>query len=102
YAELLDDTAVALAPVDATQAEELIRSLRGSGIPVRPRGPPALGGAARLGAPGRRTGAAARGRGGGGRGGRCALAPRGVPSRPRRDRDQPAARDPRWSTCPRC
>ena len=38
YAELLDDTAVALAPVDATQAEELIRSLRGSAILVGARG----------------------------------------------------------------
>jgi len=40
YAELLDDTAVALAPVDATQAEELIRSLRGSAILVGARGRP--------------------------------------------------------------
>jgi acyl-CoA synthetase (NDP forming) len=40
YAELLDDTAVALAPVDATQAEELIRSLRGAAILVGARGRP--------------------------------------------------------------
>jgi len=40
YAELLNDTAVALAPVDATQAEELIRSLRGSAILVGARGRP--------------------------------------------------------------
>jgi acyl-CoA synthetase (NDP forming) len=38
YAELLDDTAVALAPVDATQAEELIRSLRGAAILAGARG----------------------------------------------------------------
>ena len=42
YAELLDDTAVALAPVDATQAEELIRSLRGSAILVGARGRPPM------------------------------------------------------------
>ena len=42
YAELLDDTAVALAPVDATQAEELIRSLRGSAILVGARGRPLM------------------------------------------------------------
>jgi acyl-CoA synthetase (NDP forming) len=40
YAELLDDTAVALAPVDAPQAEELIRSLRGSAILAGARGRP--------------------------------------------------------------
>jgi acyl-CoA synthetase (NDP forming) len=40
YAELLDDTAVALAPVDAAQAEELIRSLRGSAILAGARGRP--------------------------------------------------------------
>ncbi len=40
YAELLDDTAVALAPVDASQAEELIRSLRGSAILAGARGRP--------------------------------------------------------------
>ena len=40
YAELLDDTAVALAPVDAAQAEELIRSLRGAAILAGARGRP--------------------------------------------------------------
>jgi acetate---CoA ligase (ADP-forming) len=40
YAELLADTAVALAPVDAAQAEELIRSLRGSAILAGARGRP--------------------------------------------------------------
>ena len=38
YAELLDDTAVALAPVDAALAEELIRSLRGAPILAGARG----------------------------------------------------------------
>jgi acetate---CoA ligase (ADP-forming) len=42
YAELLDDTAVALAPVDASQAEKLIRSLRGSAILVGARGRPPM------------------------------------------------------------
>jgi acyl-CoA synthetase (NDP forming) len=42
HAELLDDTAVALAPVDATQAEELIRSLRGAPILAGARGRPPL------------------------------------------------------------
>jgi len=40
YAELLDDTAVALAPVDARQAEELIRTLRGAAILTGARGRP--------------------------------------------------------------
>jgi acetate---CoA ligase (ADP-forming) len=38
YAELLEDTAVALAPVDVAQAEELIRSLRGAAILTGARG----------------------------------------------------------------
>jgi acetate---CoA ligase (ADP-forming) len=42
YAELLDDTAVALAPVDAVQAETLIRSLRGAAILEGARGRAAL------------------------------------------------------------
>jgi len=42
YAELLDDTAVALAPVDAVQAETLIRSLRGAAILEGARGRVAL------------------------------------------------------------
>ena len=42
YAELLDDTAVALAPVDASQAEELIRSLRGAAILAGARGRPPM------------------------------------------------------------
>jgi succinyl-CoA synthetase beta subunit len=42
YAELLDDTAVALAPVDRTQAEGLIRSLRGAAILEGTRGRPPL------------------------------------------------------------
>jgi acyl-CoA synthetase (NDP forming) len=42
YAELLDDTAVALAPVDAAQAEELLRSLRGAAILAGARGRPPL------------------------------------------------------------
>jgi acetate---CoA ligase (ADP-forming) len=42
YAELLDDTAVALAPVDRAQAEELIRSLRGAAILQGKRGRPPL------------------------------------------------------------
>jgi acetate---CoA ligase (ADP-forming) len=42
YAELLDDTAVALAPVDAVQAETLIRSLRGGAILEGARGRAAL------------------------------------------------------------
>ncbi len=42
YAELLDDTAVALAPVDRAQAEGLIRSLRGAAILEGTRGRPAL------------------------------------------------------------
>jgi acyl-CoA synthetase (NDP forming) len=42
YTELLDDTAVALAPVDTTQAEELIRSLRGSAILAGARGRPPM------------------------------------------------------------
>jgi acetate---CoA ligase (ADP-forming) len=42
YAELLDDTAVALAPVDTPQAEELIRSLRGAPLLTGARGRPAL------------------------------------------------------------
>jgi len=42
YAELLEDTAVALAPVDDTQAEELIRSLRGAPILTGARGRPGL------------------------------------------------------------
>jgi acyl-CoA synthetase (NDP forming) len=42
YAELLDDTAVALAPVDAEQAEELIDSLRGSAILAGARGRPSV------------------------------------------------------------
>ncbi len=42
YAELLDDTAVALAPVDASQAEKLIRSLRGSAILAGARGRPPM------------------------------------------------------------
>jgi succinyl-CoA synthetase beta subunit len=40
YAELLDDTAVALAPLEAAQAEELIRSLRGAAIMAGVRGRP--------------------------------------------------------------
>ncbi len=40
YAELLDDTAVALAPVDEGLAEELIRSLRGAPILDGARGRP--------------------------------------------------------------
>jgi acyl-CoA synthetase (NDP forming) len=39
---LLDDTAVALAPLDAAQAEELIRSLRGSAILAGARGRPPM------------------------------------------------------------
>jgi acyl-CoA synthetase (NDP forming) len=42
YAELLEDTAVALAPVDGAQAEELIASLRGAPIFKGARGRPAL------------------------------------------------------------
>jgi acyl-CoA synthetase (NDP forming) len=42
YAELLRDTAVALAPVDAAQGEELIRSLRGAPILAGGRGRPPL------------------------------------------------------------
>jgi acyl-CoA synthetase (NDP forming) len=42
YAELLDDTAVALAPVDRTQAEGLIRSLWGAAILDGTRGRPPL------------------------------------------------------------
>ena len=42
FAELLDDTAVALAPVDAAQAEELIGSLKGAAILGGARGRPAL------------------------------------------------------------
>ena len=42
YAELLDDIAVALAPVDAAQAEELLRSLRGAAILAGARGRPPL------------------------------------------------------------
>jgi len=42
YAELLDDSAVALAPVDAVQAETLIRSLRGAAILEGARGRAAL------------------------------------------------------------
>jgi acetate---CoA ligase (ADP-forming) len=42
YAELLEDTAVALAPVDRVQAEELIRSLRGAAILEGARGRPAV------------------------------------------------------------
>jgi acyl-CoA synthetase (NDP forming) len=38
YAELLDDTVVALAPVDTAQAEELIRSLRGAPMLTGARG----------------------------------------------------------------
>ena len=40
YAELLDDTAVALAPVQAAQAEELIRALRGASLLNGARGRP--------------------------------------------------------------
>ena len=42
YAELLEDTAVALAPVDDAEAEELIRSLRGAPILTGARGRPGL------------------------------------------------------------
>ncbi len=42
YAELLEDTAVALAPVDAARAEELVRSLRGAAILEGARGRPAV------------------------------------------------------------
>jgi acetate---CoA ligase (ADP-forming) len=42
YAELLDDTAVALAPVNPAQAEELIRSLKGAAILAGTRGRPPL------------------------------------------------------------
>ena len=42
HAEILDDTAVALAPVDASQAEELVRSLRGAPILTGARGRPPL------------------------------------------------------------
>jgi acetate---CoA ligase (ADP-forming) len=42
YAELLDDTAVALAPIDRAQAEELIYSLRGAAILAGARGRAAL------------------------------------------------------------
>jgi acetate---CoA ligase (ADP-forming) len=42
YAELLEDTAVALAPVDSAQAEELLRSLRGAPMLVGARGRPPL------------------------------------------------------------
>ena len=42
YAELLEDTAVALAPVDDAQAEELIRSLRSAPILTGARGRPGL------------------------------------------------------------
>jgi acyl-CoA synthetase (NDP forming) len=42
YAELLDDTAVALAPVDRTQAEGLVRSLKGAAILEGARGRPPL------------------------------------------------------------
>jgi acetate---CoA ligase (ADP-forming) len=42
YAELLDDTVVALAPVDSVQAEELIRSLKGAAILQGTRGQPPL------------------------------------------------------------
>jgi acetate---CoA ligase (ADP-forming) len=50
YAELLDDTAVALAPVDAEQAEKLILSLRGAAILTGARGRPPLDTAAAAGA----------------------------------------------------
>jgi len=42
YAELLEDTAVALAPVDVGQAEDLIRSLRGAALLSGARGRPPL------------------------------------------------------------
>jgi acyl-CoA synthetase (NDP forming) len=42
YAELLDDTAVALAPVDVAQARELIRTLRGAPILTGARGRPPM------------------------------------------------------------
>jgi acyl-CoA synthetase (NDP forming) len=42
YAELLEDTAVALAPVDTARAQELIRSLRGVAILEGARGRPAV------------------------------------------------------------
>jgi acyl-CoA synthetase (NDP forming) len=42
YAELLEDTEVALAPVDSVQAEELIRSLRGAALLEGARGRPAV------------------------------------------------------------
>jgi acyl-CoA synthetase (NDP forming) len=42
YAELLDDTAVALAPVDAARAVDLIHSLRGAPILAGARGRPHL------------------------------------------------------------
>ena len=80
YAELLDDTAVALA-LDAAQAEELIALVAARrSWPVRGDDRRGLGG---------------------GRGGRRALAPRGVPAPSGRDRDQPLLVTP-GSTCPRC
>jgi acyl-CoA synthetase (NDP forming) len=42
HAEVLGDTAVALAPVAANQAEELIRSLRGAPLLLGARGRPSL------------------------------------------------------------
>lgn len=42
YAELLADTAVALAPIDATLAEALLRSLRGAPLLLGARGRPPL------------------------------------------------------------
>ena len=42
YAELLEDVAVALAPIDEREAAELLRSLRGAPLLDGARGRPAL------------------------------------------------------------
>ncbi len=83
YAEMLDDVAVALAPVGEDQAERMLLSLRA-------RGPPARGPRPAAGRRPRR-----------GRGARGAVARRRRASRDRRDRGQPAARAPRRRARPR-
>lgn len=42
YAEILDDVAVALAPIDENEAERLVRSLRGAPLLEGARGRPSL------------------------------------------------------------
>ena len=75
FAEVLRDTAVALAPAEPATVEGLLLGLRGASLLTGVRGRPPLADRRR------------------GRGGRCSVRSRCAASRARRDRDQPAAGD---------